>query len=128
MNEKDVVTEAMKSCGWTQKELAARTGYNTQSAISNRLNGKSMRVDTFVKLLATMGYEVLVKSTSSNANKNKWVINYDGDTTPPEHDAPEAPIKKTVDKKSLALDELLKPTGEEKPQGIMMKDGKIRLT
>lgn len=77
MNEKDIITAAMKSCGWTQEELASQAGYKTQSAISNRLNGKSMRVDTFVKLLATMGYEVIVKSTSPNTNKNKWTISTD---------------------------------------------------
>lgn len=74
MNEKDIITAAMKSCGWTQKELATQAGYNTQSAISNRLGGKSMRVDTFVKLLSAMGYEVIVRSTSPNTNKNRWVV------------------------------------------------------
>lgn len=75
MNEKEIITAAMKTCGWTQKELASQSGYNTQSAISNRLSGKSMRVDTFVKLLSAMGYEVIVQSTSPNTNKNKWVVN-----------------------------------------------------
>lgn len=74
MNEKDIIKAAMKTCGWTQKELAAQSGYNTQSAISNRLGGRSMRVDTFVKLLSAMGYEVVVQSTSRNTNKNKWVV------------------------------------------------------
>lgn len=54
MNEKDIITAAMKSCGWTQAELAKKAGYKTQSAISNRINGKSIRVDTFVKLLTIM--------------------------------------------------------------------------
>ncbi len=74
MNEKDIITAAMKSCGWTQKELAKQAGYKTQSAISNRINGKSLRVDTFVKLLNTMGYEISITSTSPNTNKNKWVV------------------------------------------------------
>lgn len=74
MNEKDIVKEAMKSCGWTQVTLAEKCGYATQSAVSSRLNGKSMRVDTFVKLLTAMGYEVVVRSTSPNTNKNKWVV------------------------------------------------------
>lgn len=74
MNEKDIITAAMKSCGWTQKELAVQAGYNTQPAISNRLGGKSMRVDTFVKLLSVMGYEVIVRSTAPNTNKNRWVV------------------------------------------------------
>ena len=78
MKEKEVITAAMKTCGWTQKELATRAGYNTQSAISNRLGGKSMRVDTFVKLLSAMGYEVVIQSTSPNVNKNKWVLSGEG--------------------------------------------------
>lgn len=77
MKEKDVVKAALKTCGWTQKELAARAGYNAQSAISSRLGGKSMRVDTFIKLLSVMGYEVVVQSTSPNVNKNKWVLTLD---------------------------------------------------
>jgi len=79
MNEKDIIREAMKSCGWNQEILAQKAGYKTQSAIGNKLKGKSMRVDTFVKLIATMGYEVMVRSTSPNTNKNKWVINYDSE-------------------------------------------------
>lgn len=79
MNEKDIIREAMVSCGWNQEILAQKVGYKTQSAISNRLSGKSMRVDTFVKLLAAMGYEVMVRSTSPNTNKNKWVIDYDSE-------------------------------------------------
>lgn len=78
MNEKDIVMAAMRSCGWNQETLAAKAGYKTQSAISNRVNGKSMRVDTFVKILAAMGYEVVIKSTSPNKNKNEWTIKHGG--------------------------------------------------
>lgn len=77
MNEKDIVREAMKSCGWTQDILAEALGYKSQSSVSNRLNGSSMRVDTFVKFLSAMGYEVVVKSKSPNSNKNKWTVGED---------------------------------------------------
>lgn len=36
-----------------------------------------MRVDTFVKMLSAMGYEVVVKSNSPQKNKNQWTISYD---------------------------------------------------
>lgn len=49
MNEKDIVKEAMKTLGWNQTQLAEAVGYKTQSAVSSRLTGNSMRVDTFVK-------------------------------------------------------------------------------
>lgn len=74
MNEKDIIKEAMKTCGWNQETLAKNAGYNTQSAVGNRLNGKSMRVDTFVKLLSVMGYEVIVKSASPKTNRNEWKV------------------------------------------------------
>lgn len=77
MNEKDIIREAMKSCGWTQVTLAEKCGYSTQSSVSSRLNGSSMRVDTFVKFLSAMGYEVVVRSKSPNTNKNKWTLTSD---------------------------------------------------
>lgn len=80
MNEKQIVTEAMKSCQWNQQELATHLGYTTQSSVSSRLNGKSMRVDTFVRFLSEMGYEVVVRSKSPNKNKNTWTIDYEKDT------------------------------------------------
>lgn len=77
MKETDIITEALKSCGWTQKTLAEALGYPTQSCISSRIHGKSMRVDTFVKFMNAMGYEVVVRSTSPTINKNKWTITLD---------------------------------------------------
>lgn len=77
MNEKDIIREAMKSLGWSQETLMKQLGYTSQSSVSSRLNGSSMRVDTFVKFLGAMGYKVVVESTSPNTNKNKWEITSD---------------------------------------------------
>ena len=77
MNEKDIIREAMKSLGWSQDTLREKLGYSTQSSVSSRLNGSSMRVDTFVKFLSAMGYKVVIESTSPNTNKNKWEITLD---------------------------------------------------
>lgn len=74
MNEKDIIREAMKTLGWSQDTLRAKLGYSTQSSVSSRLNGSSMRVDTFVKFLGAMGYRVIVESTSPNTNKNRWEV------------------------------------------------------
>lgn len=78
MNEKDIIREIMNEIGWTQDTLREKLGYNTQSAVSSRLNGSSMRVDTFVKFLSAMNYKLVVVSASPNKNKNKWVVR--GDT------------------------------------------------
>ena len=75
MNEKKIIKEAMKSIGWNMQQLADASGFNSAQAISNRVNSgtKGMRLDTFVKLLNAMGYEVEVRSKSRD-NKNKWVV------------------------------------------------------
>lgn len=73
MNEKEIILAALDACGWSRATLAEKAGYAGQTAITNRLHGKSIRVDTFVKLLDVMGYEVIVKSKSAK-NKNTWTI------------------------------------------------------
>jgi len=115
MNEKDIIRAAMASCGWNQEMLAKNAGYTTQSSISSRLNGKSMRVDTFVKLLSVMGYEVTVKSTSPRTNTNKWTISYENAEVIPANE---------VSMEKAELDKLL-ATNDEK--GICTPEGRIRL-
>lgn len=117
MNEKDIIKAAMKTCGWTQKELAAQSGYNTQSAISNRLGGRSMRVDTFVKLLSAMGYEVVVQSTSRNTNKNKWVVSNDE----------QGVNEPTANTSVIDLDKLLETVEQPSESPIKSTNGKIKL-
>lgn len=80
MKSGDVVKEAMKTMGWTQKTLAKQMGYldkdgeGMQTAVGNRLSGNKMLVGTFVKFLDAMGYELVVRSTNPNANKNEWKV------------------------------------------------------
>lgn len=80
MKSGEVIKEAMKACGWSQKTLAKQAGYidndgeGMQTAVSNRINSNTMRVDTFVKFLNAMGYELVVKSSNPNANKNEWKV------------------------------------------------------
>lgn len=74
MTEKEIIKEALKSCGWSQETLAVACGYKHPSAISNRLQGSSMRVDTFAKFLSAMGYKIVIKSKNPNANKNEWEV------------------------------------------------------
>ena len=70
MNEKQIIKSAMKARGINQEQLAHEVGYKTQSSISSRLCGNSMRVDTFVKLLSA----VVVKSTIQNDDGEEWTI------------------------------------------------------
>ena len=74
MKETKIIREALKTCNWTQTALAEKMGYTDQACVASRLSGNSMRVDTFVKMLEVMGYEVVVKSTSPTLNKNTWKV------------------------------------------------------
>lgn len=80
MKSGEIIKEAMKACGWSQKTLAKQVGYvdsngeGLQTSVGNRINGNKMRVDTFVKFLNAMGYELVVKSSNPNANKNEWKV------------------------------------------------------
>ena len=94
MTEKDIIKEALSSCGWTQEILAEKLGYKGQSCIAGRLTGNSMRVDTFVKFLDAMGYKVMVVSKSPTANKNKWTINYNEDEEIGEEVSQQPEVKK----------------------------------
>lgn len=73
MNEKQIIKTAMKNRGINQEQLAHEVGYKNQSSISNRLCGNSMRVDTFVKLLSAMDYEVVVRSKKGDQEES-WTI------------------------------------------------------
>ena len=115
MNEKEIIYAAMKSLNWTQTTLAKQCGYKNQSGVSERLSGKSMRVDTFVKFLSAMGYEVVVKSTSPQKNKNQWVLSYD---------TPEAEQNSTTE---YDLASLLS-TDKTSEESAISKDGKIKFT
>ena len=60
MKEKEIVREVMTQSGFTQVELQKALGLKSQSSISTYLKGDSMKVDTFVKMLTAMGYNVVV--------------------------------------------------------------------
>lgn len=76
MNSGEIVKEAMKTIGWSQETLARQVGYGDgkSTSVSNRINSNRMRVDIFVKFLNAMGYELVVRSTSPNTNKNEWTV------------------------------------------------------
>lgn len=80
MEAGNIIKEAMKICGWSQKTLAEKVGYvnengeGLQSSVGSRINNNQMRLSIFVKFLDAMGYEVIVKSKNPNSNKNEWKV------------------------------------------------------
>lgn len=76
MNSKKIVREIMKQRGHTYDLLASKLGFKTVSSVSERLRGaKEMRVDTLVKFLSKMDYEVVIRSTTTD--KTEWVVTLD---------------------------------------------------
>lgn len=69
MKEKEIVKEAMVKAKFTQVDLQTALGLKSQSSISTYLKGDSMRVDTFVKMLNAMGYEITVQG-----HDVKWTL------------------------------------------------------
>lgn len=62
MKANEVVQKIMESDGITQKKLAEALGFNAPQYVGNMLYRKNgMRVDNLVKMLDTMGYEVVVR-------------------------------------------------------------------
>lgn len=63
MNEIEIVKALMGAKGMSSKTLAEKMGYNTPSAVSNRLQGKTITVEMLVKLLSAMDCELIIKNT-----------------------------------------------------------------
>lgn len=62
MKAKEVIATAMQKDKITQKELAEAMGLKSAQAIGNILyRENSVRVNSFVKMLDIMGYEVVVR-------------------------------------------------------------------
>ena len=74
MNEKKIIREAMYARRINQTVLASMMGMKHQSNIGGYLSGKSLRVDTFVKLMDAMGFDVIVKDRNNSNRENVWKI------------------------------------------------------
>lgn len=58
-----IAKDALTAAGISQKKLAEKMGLKSQQALFNMLKAKNgMRVDNFVKIMATLGYDVIVRN------------------------------------------------------------------
>lgn len=77
MNEIDVIKHIMTNSTpkVTLDVLRDRLGYKTISGVSERLKGKSIKVDTFVNFLDALGYEVIVQpKTAREAKEGSYKV------------------------------------------------------
>lgn len=63
MNEIKIIQEIMENSTpkVTLDVLRDRLGYKTVSGVSERLRGKSIKVDNYVRFLDALGYELVVQ-------------------------------------------------------------------
>lgn len=77
MNEIDVIKHIMANSTpkVTLDVLRDKLGYKTISGVSERLKGKSIKVDTFVNFLDALGYEVIVQpKTAREAKEGSYKV------------------------------------------------------
>jgi transcriptional regulator with XRE-family HTH domain len=65
----------MKAKGFSGKTLAEKLGYNTPSAVTNRLQSKTMTVEKLVELLEAMDCELIIKNKVGD--KDSYVVDND---------------------------------------------------
>ena len=70
--ETEIIREIMENSTpkITFDVLREKTNYKTISGVSERLKGKSMKVDTFVKFLDALGYELVVQPKTARPAKD----------------------------------------------------------
>lgn len=77
MNEIEVIKHIMANSTpkVTLDVLRDKLGYKTISGVSERLKGKSIKVDTFVNFLDALGYEVIVQpKTAREAKEGSYKV------------------------------------------------------
>ncbi len=72
MKETNIIRDIMEKSTpkITLEVLRERTNYKTVSGVSERLKGASMKVDTFVKFLDALGYELVVQPKTTRPAKD----------------------------------------------------------
>ena len=77
MNEIEIIRDIMENSTpkVTLDVLRDRLGYKAVSGVSERLRGKSIKVDTYVKFLDALGYEVIVQpKTARDAREGCYKV------------------------------------------------------
>ena len=77
MNEIKIIRDIMENSTpkITLDVLRDRLGYNSVSGVSERLRGKSIKVDTYVAFLDALGYELVVQpKTARDAREGCYKV------------------------------------------------------
>lgn len=74
MKSTDIIKSCIKSRGMTQAMLAEQMGFKHQSSIAEQLRRENIGIENFVKILNTMGYDIIVKDRNGANNENCWKV------------------------------------------------------
>ena len=74
MNERDILVNALKARGISQKELA-EAFETTQGALSEKINRKRMSFRTFRDILDSLGYDIVI--VDRETGEQVWSIEVD---------------------------------------------------
>ena len=80
MNEIKIIQDIMDNSTpkVTLDVLRDKLGYKTVSGVSERLRGKSIKVDTYAKFLDALGYEIVVQpKTARDAREGCYKVGVD---------------------------------------------------
>lgn len=72
MTTKEAVVDVLKERRMTQSDLAVKSGYSGQSAISMSLNRSAMQIDTLLRFLDALDCEIVIRDKSKY--HKEWVI------------------------------------------------------
>lgn len=75
MNEIKILKALMKAKGMSGATLAEKLGFNTASAVTNRLQSKTMTVEVLIRLLDAMDCELVIKNKVGG--KETYVVTND---------------------------------------------------
>jgi hypothetical protein len=73
MNEIEIVKELMKTKKASGAVLAKKMGFSTASAVTNRLQSKTMTVEVLIKLLNAMDCELVIRNKVGD--KESFIVN-----------------------------------------------------
>ena len=77
MNEIKIIKDIMENSApkVTLDVLRDRLGYRAVSGVSERLRGKSIKVETYIKFLDALGYELIVQpKTARDAREGCYKV------------------------------------------------------
>lgn len=77
MTEKEIIKACIKSRSITQSMLAEQADMKGQTNVARLLHAKSMSVDSFIRMLNAMGFDLIVKDRNGANKENVWKVERD---------------------------------------------------